>query len=161
MCWEVFPSLLFLEELVLIHLSHLVEFTSVVIWAWYHLCERFKNYYFNLFSFYISIQITISSWANFGSLCFLGIYQFLWRYLFYYHTLVHSIPLWSLFLCKVGSDGPPFIPDFIIWVSSIFLLISPTKVFLTFSKNQLLLSLVFCIVFLFFILFTSTLIFII
>lgn len=46
-----------------------VAFTSETIWSWTFLCWEFFSYWFSLLVSYTSV-LSISSWFNFGSVCF-------------------------------------------------------------------------------------------
>ena len=86
----------------------MVELASEVIQAQVFLCGQYFDYY--LTAFVIDPRrLFIYSGVNLGS-AYLEMYQFLLNYVIYQHTVLHSIPIYSLFFhfCKCGSNVSSF-----------------------------------------------------
>ena len=129
----------------------MVEFIYKSIWSWTFVCWEFVLFFvFVYFADSVSwlvIILFISSvffWFSFRRLYFLGIYPFILGCPFYW-CLIVVIFYDPLYCCGVVYNFS-FISDFIDLVPLFFLLMSLAKglsILFIFSKNQLLVSLIF------------------
>lgn len=94
--------------------KYMVEFTSKAIWSWTFLWENF--FITNSVSLFVIdlFRCSISSWVSFGRVFFsLEMCPFHYNFLIYWHVIVHGLTIF-LHVCKVSSEVPSFISDFII-----------------------------------------------
>ena len=96
------------------------------------------------------LRFSISSWFSFGKLYFSKNCPFLPHCPFYWHTTADSSLLWSfVFLCCLVMISPFSFLILLIWFLSLCFLMSLANglsVLFIFSKNQLLVLLIFTIV---------------
>ena len=143
-----------------------IKFACEAAWSWTFVWwEMFNNgfnfnasdWYIHVFSFFMvqSRETVLFKWKI--------ICPFLLDCPFYWHTAVHSNLFWSLvFLWSQFVTFPFSSLILLIWVLSLFflrILAKGSSILFTFSKNQLLVSLIFAIVFFDCIFFISPLIF--
>ena len=127
----------------------MIEFSSETIWSWAFVFGEIFDHSFNFSACNWVVIISISSCSILEDWTFLRICPFLPSYPFYCHGVVHN----SLIILCISSlsvvTSPFSFLILLIWFFSLFFLMSLAKdlsILFIFSKNQLLVLLVFTII---------------